>query len=83
MKKFIFSKFARLQAYRRQLYYQMNSITGIFRQHLKAPPMLLPCIDLSSSLHQISKSPTMFSAPVGNPVPSAVPRQIFTLLNQY
>ena len=48
VKKFIFSKFAGLQAYSRQLYYQMNSFTGIFWQHLKPPPppILLPCIDL-------------------------------------
>ena len=42
VKKFIFSKFAGLQAYSRQLYYQMNSFTGFFRQHFKpphAPPM--------------------------------------------
>ena len=41
-----FSKFAGLQAYSRQLYYQMNSFTGIFQQHFK-PSMLPPCIDLS------------------------------------
>ena len=46
VKKFIFSKFAVLQAYSWQLYYQVNSFTGIFRQHFK-PPMLSPCIDLS------------------------------------
>ena len=45
VKKFIFSKFAGLQAYSRQLYYQVNSFTGIFQQHL-LPPMLPPCIDL-------------------------------------
>ena len=33
MKKFIFSKFAGLQAYSQQLYYQMNSI--IFRKHFQ------------------------------------------------
>ena len=48
MKKFIFSKFAGLQAYSQQLYYQMNSFTGIFRQHFK-PPMLPPSIDFSPS----------------------------------
>ena len=37
MKKFIFSKFAGFQAYSRQLYYQMNSFTGIFWQHFKLP----------------------------------------------
>ena len=42
VKKFIFSKFTGLQNYNRQLYYQMNSISGIFRQDFKlphAPPM--------------------------------------------
>ena len=34
VKKFIFSKFARLQAYIRQLYYQMNSFTGIFQEDI-------------------------------------------------
>ena len=46
MKKFSFRKFAGLHAYSRQLYYQMNSFKGIFRQ-LLSPPMLPPCIDLS------------------------------------
>ena len=46
VKKFIFSKFGGLQAYGWQLYYQMNSSTGIFQQHFK-PPMLPLCIDLS------------------------------------
>ena len=32
MKKFIFSKFGGLQAYSPQLYYQMNSFTGIFQR---------------------------------------------------
>ena len=43
VKKFIFSKFASLQAYSLQHYYQINSFTGIFQQHFKpplhAPPM--------------------------------------------
>ena len=38
VKKFIFSKFGGLQAYSQQLYYQMNSFTGIFRQHFKLSP---------------------------------------------
>ena len=46
MKKFIVSKFAGLQAYSWQLYYQMNFITGIFGQHFKPPPCS-PIIDLS------------------------------------
>ena len=46
MRKFIFSKFAGLQAYSRQLYYQINSFTGIFWQHFK-PPMLPTCFGLS------------------------------------
>ena len=52
VKKFIFSKFAGLLAYSWQLYNQMNSLTGIFRQHFKPPPMLPSCIDLSPH-HQI------------------------------
>ena len=40
VKKFIFSKFAGLQNYCQQLYYQMNSFAGIFQQHFKPPPML-------------------------------------------
>ena len=35
-----FCKFAGLQAYSWQLYYQINSFTGIFQQHFKSP---LPC----------------------------------------
>ena len=38
VKKFIFSEFAGLKAYSWQLYYQINSFTGIFWQHFKAPP---------------------------------------------
>ena len=58
MKKLIFSKFGGLQAYSRQLYYQMNSFTGIFRQYFKLPPCP-PCFDLSHPppLHQIFSSP--------------------------
>ena len=66
MKKFIFSKFAGLQAYSWQLSYQMNSFTGIFWQHFK-PPMLSPCIDLSPPSN-FEEPPPMFSRPVGNPV---------------
>ena len=36
VKKFVFSKFVGLHAYSRQLYYQMNSFTGIFWQHRRA-----------------------------------------------
>ena len=57
MKKFIFSNFAGLQAYSRQLYYQMNSFASIFPQHFKTPPHAPPMIDLSPSSHQILKSP--------------------------
>ena len=39
LKKFIF-RLAGLQVYSGQLYYQMNSFTGIFRQHFK--PHMLP-----------------------------------------
>ena len=42
VKKFIFSKFASLQAYSRQLYYQMNSTTGIFNIILSPPPHASP-----------------------------------------
>ena len=44
---FIFSKFAGLPAYNRQLYYQINSTRGIFNRVLSPPPMLPPCIELS------------------------------------
>ena len=65
MKKFIFKKFAGLQAYSWQLYQQMNSFTGIFQHRLK-PPILPPV--LTHAPYQILKSPPpMFSAPVGNP----------------
>ena len=37
VKKFIFSKFADLQAYSRHLYYQMNSFKGIFDSILSPP----------------------------------------------
>ena len=48
VKKFIFSKFAGLQAYSWQLYYHIYSFTSIFWQHFRAPlPLLPPCIDLS------------------------------------
>ena len=57
---FILSIFASLQDYSRQLYYQMNSFTGISWHYFK-PPMLPPCIDLSPPPppppHQILKSP--------------------------
>ena len=62
VKKFFFSKFGRFQDNSRQLYYQMNFVTGIFRQHFK----LLTCFDLSP-LHQILSSPLMFATPVGDP----------------
>ena len=55
VKKFIFSKFGGLQAYSRQLYYQMNSFTGIFQQHFKLPP----CFDLSP-LHQILRGSPLY-----------------------
>ena len=48
----IFSKFSGLQAYGRQLYYQINSFTSTFWQHFKPSPppthpMLPRGIDLS------------------------------------
>ena len=73
---FIFSKFAGLPAYNRQLYYQINSTRGIFNRVLSPPPMLPPCIELSPPrpsqiLKRIPPPPTMgaspmFSTPVGN-----------------
>ena len=47
-------KFAVLQAYSPQLYYQMNSLAGIFWQHFKSPPCS-PMYWLKP-LHQILKS---------------------------
>ena len=60
-------KFAGLQTYSQELYYQMNSFMGIFRQHFK-PPMLPPFIDLSPPPIKIEGGSSMFSTPVGNPV---------------
>ena len=62
---FILSIFASLQDYSRQLYYQMNSFTGIFWHHFKTP-MLPPCIDLSPP-HQIWKSPLHVRNTCGKP----------------
>ena len=66
MKKFIFSKFADLEAYSRQLYYRMNSVTGIYWQYFK-PPMVPTCIDLNPSPIKFWRAPSMFITPVGNP----------------
>ena len=63
VKKFIFSKFAGLQAYSQQLYYQMNSFTGIFQQHFKSP-MLPPCIDLSSPNQILKSTPPLMGGTV-------------------
>ena len=63
MKKFIFSKFAGWQAYIWQLYYQINSFTGIFRQHFM-PPMLPHVLTYVPPL-------PMFLSPVGNPAVSS------------
>ena len=60
VKKFIFSKFGGLRTYSWQLYYQMNSFTGIFQQYFKlphAPPMF--------RLKSPNQKPS--STPVGNP----------------
>ena len=59
VKKFIFSKFGGLQAYSRQLLYQMKAFTGIFQQHFKLPP----CFDLRPP-NQILRSHHMFTTPV-------------------
>ena len=57
VKKFILSKFGGLQAYSWQLYYQMNSFTGIFQQqHFKLPP----CFDLSSSPIKLWGAPSPY-----------------------
>ena len=69
VKKFIFSKFGGLQAYGWQLYYQMNSSTGIFQQHFKLPP----CFDLSPLPSNCEEPPSMFAAPVGNPAAGVMP----------
>ena len=66
VKKFIFSKFADLEAYSRQLYYRMNSVTGIYWQYFK-PPMVPTCIDLNPSPIKFWRAPSMFITPVGNP----------------
>ena len=73
-KRFIFSNFAGLQAYRLQHYYQMNSFTGIFQQHFTPPPAPLqssPCIYLRPPIKfrwatsPLMHSPSMFATPVG------------------
>ena len=62
MKKFIFNKFAGLQAYRLiGLQAYMNSVTVIFQQRLS--PLNLP--------HVLIQVPTMFATLVGNPGISA------------
>ena len=66
-----FSKFAGLQVYNWQLYYQklatlLSTPSQVFFNSILNPYMLPPCIDLSPS-HQILKRPPLFSAPVGNP----------------
>ena len=45
-----------MQAYSQQLYHQMNSFTGIFRQHFKAPPHAPPMYWLKPP-HQTLKTP--------------------------
>ena len=69
VKKFIFSKFADLEAYRGPLYYQINSFTGISQQIFKPPPrppMLPSCIDLSPSI-KFRRATPMFATPAENP----------------
>ena len=66
VKKFIFSKFADLEAYGRQLYYRMNSVTAIYWQYFK-PPMVPTCINLNPSPIKFWRAPSMFITPVGNP----------------
>ena len=74
MKKFIFSKFGGLQACSRQLYYQMNSFTGIFRQHVKLPPC---------PPQQIFRTPPP-PPPIGGGTASSCSQHLWeTLLNGY
>ena len=49
----IFSKFPGLEANSRQLYYQMNSFTDIFRQHFKPPCSPYVLTEAPSPPHQI------------------------------
>ena len=65
-----FSKFGGLQAYSRQLYYQINSFTGIFQWYFK----LLSCSLMfwlksppSNFEDPSPPPPSMFATPVGNP----------------
>ena len=67
MKKFIFSKFGGLQAYSRQLYYQMTP-SQVFLPAFYALPMLPSCFDLNPlSPASNFEEPPMFAAPLGNP----------------
>ena len=71
MKKFIFSKFGGLQAYSRQLYYQMTPSQVFFTSILCSPHAPPPpqCFDLNPSLSPTSnfEEPPMFAKPLGNP----------------
>ena len=69
MKKFIFSKFGSLQAYSRQLYYQMTP-SQVFLSAFYALPMFPPYFDLNSPPPLPSSNfeePPMFATPLGNP----------------
>ena len=68
MKKFIFSKFGRLQAYSRQLYYQMTPSQVFFTSILCSPHAPPPCFDLNPpSPASNIEEPPMFATPLGNP----------------
>ena len=67
VKKFIFSRFAGLQNYSRQFYYQINSFTDIFRQLFK-PPML-PNVLNTCVAHKIVEWRFMLGfVPAKNPI---------------
>ena len=53
--------------YSQQLYYQMNSVTGIFWQHFKPPSHAPSMYWLKPPPPSNFEEPPMFSTPVGNP----------------
>ena len=68
MKKFIFSKFGSLQAYSRQLYYQMTPSQVFFISILCSPHASPPCFDLKPpSPASNFEEPPMFATPLVNP----------------
>ena len=68
MKKFISSKFGGLQAYSRQLYYQMTPSQVFFANILCSPHAPPPYFHLNhSSPASNFEEPPMFATPLGNP----------------